>query len=103
MRLLIRGGVFFVAGIDLLLASAVLVLVQVVYVSYLKERSNSVGEGFFYIVNERDTKMRGEGSRVVLPLRVGGFGMVRRVMGGRRGSLNWGDGWCLNGPEILLN
>ena len=47
--------------------------------------------------------MRGEGSRVVLPLRVGGFGMVRRVMGGRRGSLNWGDGWCLNGLEVLLN
>ena len=43
------GGGFFVAGIDLLLASAVLVLVQVVYVLYLKERSNSVGEGFFIL------------------------------------------------------
>jgi len=45
-------------------------------------------------------------------MRGGGFtgcvtfacGWVRNGgMGGRRGSLNWGDGWCLNGLEVLLN
>lgn len=46
MRLLIRGF-YLCAGVGLLSASAV--SAQVVYVLYLKERSQSVGEGFLIL------------------------------------------------------